>query len=108
MHGRIRSRAELAQRTAAVDAQQVREAFAGMLACTPSIAVAGRLPRAMSHRIDGWPLADRAQRLIDQLEMLEIKTKGNLDKREEGLLKQGLSLWAFSRGGNTSGYLASL
>jgi hypothetical protein len=28
---------------------------------------------------------------IDQLEMLEVKTKGNLDKREEGLLKQSLT-----------------
>ena len=28
---------------------------------------------------------------IDQLEMLEAKTRGNLDKREEGLLKQSLT-----------------
>jgi hypothetical protein len=33
---------------------------------------------------------DSAQMFIDQLEMLEAKTKGNLDKREEGLLKQSL------------------
>jgi hypothetical protein len=33
---------------------------------------------------------DSAQMFIDQLEMLEVKTKGNLDKREEGLLKQSL------------------
>ena len=33
---------------------------------------------------------DAAQMFIDQLEMLEAKTKGNLDKREEGLLKQSL------------------
>ena len=32
-----------------------------------------------------------AQMFIDQLEMLEAKTKGNLDKREEGLLKQSLT-----------------
>jgi hypothetical protein len=31
-----------------------------------------------------------ARMFIDQLEMLEAKTKGNLDKREEGLLKQSL------------------
>jgi hypothetical protein len=34
---------------------------------------------------------DAAQHFIDQLEMLEAKTKGNLDKREEGLLKQSLT-----------------
>jgi len=33
---------------------------------------------------------DSAKMFIDQLEMLETKTKGNLDKREEGLLKQSL------------------
>jgi hypothetical protein len=33
---------------------------------------------------------EAAQMFIDQLEMLETKTKGNLDKREEGLLKQSL------------------
>jgi len=33
---------------------------------------------------------DSARLLIDQLEMLEVKTKGNLDKREEQLLKQSL------------------
>jgi hypothetical protein len=35
--------------------------------------------------------AQTARMFIDQLEMLEIKTKGNLDKREEGLLKQSLT-----------------
>ena len=33
---------------------------------------------------------EAAQMFIEQLEMLEAKTKGNLDKREEGLLKQSL------------------
>jgi Domain of unknown function (DUF1844) len=33
---------------------------------------------------------EAAQMFIDQLEMLEAKTKGNLDRREEGLLKQSL------------------
>jgi len=32
-----------------------------------------------------------ARMFIDQLEMLESKTKGNLDKREQGLLKQSLT-----------------
>jgi len=33
---------------------------------------------------------DKAQMFIDQLEMLEAKTKGNLDKQEDALLKQSL------------------
>jgi uncharacterized protein DUF1844 len=33
---------------------------------------------------------DGARLFIDQLEMLEVKTKGNLNKQEEGLLKQSL------------------
>jgi hypothetical protein len=34
---------------------------------------------------------DSARMFIDQLEMIEAKTKGNLNKQEEGLLKQALS-----------------
>ncbi|MBI2950419.1 MAG: DUF1844 domain-containing protein [Verrucomicrobia bacterium] len=34
---------------------------------------------------------DSARMLIDQLEMLEVKTKGNLSKNEEKLLKQSLT-----------------
>jgi hypothetical protein len=34
---------------------------------------------------------DGARMFIDQLEMIEAKTKGNLNKQEEGLLKQALS-----------------
>ncbi|HZV34756.1 MAG TPA: DUF1844 domain-containing protein [Verrucomicrobiae bacterium] len=34
---------------------------------------------------------DAAKMFIDQLEMLETKTKGNLSKQEEGLLKQALA-----------------
>lgn len=33
---------------------------------------------------------DHAQMVIDQLEMLEVKTKGNLSKEEDRLLKQSL------------------
>lgn len=33
---------------------------------------------------------EQARMAIDQLEMLELKTKGNLTKEEEGLLKQSL------------------
>lgn len=34
---------------------------------------------------------ESAKMLIDQLEMLEAKTKGNLDKREEALIKKALA-----------------
>src|SRR5436305_11535318 len=34
---------------------------------------------------------ETAKMFIDQMEMLEAKTKGNLTKQEEGLLKQGLT-----------------
>jgi hypothetical protein len=34
---------------------------------------------------------EHARYFIDQLEMLEAKTRGNLDKREEALLKQSLT-----------------
>lgn len=34
---------------------------------------------------------ESARMLIDQLEMLEAKTKGNLSPQEQGLLKQGLT-----------------
>jgi len=35
---------------------------------------------------------DAAQIFIDQLEMLEAKTKGNLSSQEEKILKQGLTM----------------
>ena len=35
---------------------------------------------------------DGAKLVIDQLEMLEVKTKGNLEKQEEALLKQSLTM----------------
>jgi len=49
----------------------------------------GRVP----HPESGEPVRDlnAARMFIDQLEMLETKTKGNLDKREEALLKQSLT-----------------
>jgi Domain of unknown function (DUF1844) len=34
---------------------------------------------------------DTAKMFIDQLEMLETKTKGNLNRQEDGLLKQALA-----------------
>jgi hypothetical protein len=49
----------------------------------------GRVP----HPETGEVIQDfeSAKFFIDQLEMIEAKTKGNLDKREEGLLKQSLT-----------------
>ena len=49
----------------------------------------GRVP----HPETGEVIQDleSAKFFIDQLEMIEVKTKGNLDKREEGLLKQSLT-----------------
>jgi hypothetical protein len=48
----------------------------------------GKVP----HPESGKPVRDMeaAQLFIDQLEMLEAKTKGNLSKNEEALLKQSL------------------
>jgi hypothetical protein len=48
----------------------------------------GRVP----HPETGKPVKDleSARTFIDQLEMLEVKTRGNLNKREESFLKQSL------------------
>ena len=49
----------------------------------------GKVP----HPETGETLRDleSAKMIIDQLEMLEIKTKGNLNKQEDSLLKQSLT-----------------
>src|SRR3954466_13523848 len=49
----------------------------------------GRVP----HPDSGEIIQDfeSAKFFIDQLEMIEVKTKGNLDKRESDLLKQSLT-----------------
>jgi hypothetical protein len=52
---------------------------------------------------------ETARFFIEQLEMLAVKTKGNLDKREEGLLQQSLTglrmafVEAVEQGGTESG-----
>lgn len=45
------------------------------------------------HPETGQPMMDpeSARMMIDQLEMLEFKTRGNLDKRETALLQQSLT-----------------
>jgi len=47
----------------------------------------------MPHPETGERIQDleAARVFIDQLEMIEVKTKGNLDKREDQLLKQSLT-----------------
>jgi hypothetical protein len=65
--------------------------FAGMVIQQTNMALMllGRMP----HPETGETLRDieSAKMFIDQLEMLEAKTKGNLDKNEEKLLKQSLT-----------------
>ena len=65
--------------------------FAGMVMQQTNMALMllGKIP----HPESGQTLRDveGARMFIDQLEMLEFKTKGNLDKQEERLLKQSLT-----------------
>jgi hypothetical protein len=49
----------------------------------------GRMPNPQTGQMT--PDLEHAQYFIDQLEMLEVKTKGNLDKQEEAILKQSLT-----------------
>src|SRR3989442_12599146 len=62
--------------------------FANMVAQQTNMALMflGRMP----HPESGQPVRDlkAAQMFIDQLEMIEAKTKGNLAKPEPGFLKQ--------------------
>lgn len=65
--------------------------FAGMILQQTNMALMllGRMP----HPETGENVRDldSAKMFIDQLEMLEAKTRGNLDKNEEKLLKQSLT-----------------
>ena len=64
--------------------------FASMVMQTAQMAV--MLLGQMPHPETGQTVTDfeGAKMFIDQLEMLEVKTKGNLNKDEEQLLKQSL------------------
>ncbi len=64
--------------------------FASMVMQTAQMAL--MLLGQMPHPETGKTITDLegAQMFIDQLEMLEVKTKGNLNKDEEQLLKQSL------------------
>ena len=48
----------------------------------------GKMPHPQTHEL--VKDLEAAQMFIEQLEMLECKTKGNLSKQEESLLKQSL------------------
>ena len=65
--------------------------FAGMVVQQTNMALMllGRMP----HPETGRTMQDieSAKMFIDQLEMLEVKTRGNLDKQEDKLLKQSLT-----------------
>ena len=65
--------------------------FAGMVIQQTNMALMllGRMP----HPETGQTVQDieSAKMFIDQLEMLEVKTRGNLDKQEDKLLKQSLT-----------------
>jgi len=50
VHGRVRSRAELLARVEAVQAEDVRAVFAGMLATPAALAIAGRVKKGASER----------------------------------------------------------
>jgi uncharacterized protein DUF1844 len=71
--------------------ERISALFANMVVQQTNMALMflGRVP----HPESGKPVRDlqAAQMFIDQLEMLEAKTKGNLDKHEAGFLKQNLT-----------------
>ncbi len=52
--GRVRSRAEIDAAVQAVTARQVRAAFAGMLACGASIAIAGKVRGGLKDSVREW------------------------------------------------------
>ena len=65
--------------------------FANMIIQQTNMALMllGKVPHPETGEI--YKDLESAKMFIDQLEMIEVKTKGNLDKREEGLLKQSLA-----------------
>ena len=70
--------------------EMMSELFAHMVIQQSNLALMmmGKVPNPESgERVQNL---DAAKLFIDQLEMLEAKTKGNLDKDEEKLLKQSL------------------
>src|ERR1051326_9119762 len=70
--------------------QMMSALFAGMVIQQGNMALTflGKLPHPETN--ETIRDTETAKVFIDQLEMLEVKTKGNLDRREEALLKQTL------------------
>jgi hypothetical protein len=72
--------------------EQLSAVFATMVMQLTNMAAMfmGRIPNPETNQptVD----LDAAQMFIDQLEMLEAKTKGNLTREEQEVLKQGLTM----------------
>ncbi len=79
------------QTTAGADQEQVRSALFAQLVLQQSN-MALMLLGKVAHPESGQTVRDleAARLFIDELEMLEVKTKGNLTKDESNLLKQTL------------------
>src|SRR6266480_452712 len=71
--------------------QTMSSLFASMVMQQTNMAL--MLLGKMPHPQTGQTMQDieSARMFIDQLEMIEVKTRGNLDKQEEKLLKQSLT-----------------
>ena len=74
-----------------VDAQTASALFANMIVQQTNMALIflGRTPNPQTGEV--IEDLDTARMLIDQLEMLAIKTRGNLDPRETALMNQSLT-----------------
>jgi hypothetical protein len=70
---------------------QISAMFAGMVMQLTNMATIflGLAPHPQTGQTA--PDLEHAKYFIDQLEMLEVKTRGNLDKMEDNLLKQSLT-----------------
>jgi hypothetical protein len=71
--------------------QMISAMFASMVIQTANMAMIflGQAPNPQTGQVSQD--LDHARYFIDQLEMIEAKTKGNLNKHEESLLKQSLT-----------------
>src|SRR5882724_3663811 len=82
---------KLSEQSGAISQEDMMSAlFAHMVTQQANLAM--MLMGKVAHPETGKAVHDleAAQLFIDQLEMLQVKTKGNLTKHEEALLKQGL------------------
>lgn len=72
-------------------AEMMSAMFANMVIQNTNMALVflGKAPNPQTGKVELE--LEHAQYFIDQLEMLAVKTKGNLDRREEALLNQSLT-----------------